>query len=62
VAPTKVVGATAIVPAQPDFDDLVGRLFGPPPPVRAFVQNGNGSRGSARRSRATSYRRDSGSC
>ena len=28
VAPTKVVGATAIVPAQPDLDDLVGRLFG----------------------------------
>jgi LytR cell envelope-related transcriptional attenuator/LytR_cpsA_psr family len=45
VAPTKVVGATAIVPAQPDFDDLVGRLFGTPPPVRAFVQNGNGSPG-----------------
>jgi hypothetical protein len=45
VAPTKVVGATAIVPAQPDFDDLVGRLFGAPPPVRAFVQNGNGSPG-----------------
>jgi NAD(P)-dependent dehydrogenase (short-subunit alcohol dehydrogenase family) len=36
---------TAIVPAQPDFDDLVGRLFGAPPPVRAFVQNGNGSPG-----------------
>src|SRR5204862_6434597 len=45
VAPTKVVGATAIVPAQPDFDDLVGRLFGAPPPVRAFVQNGSGSPG-----------------
>ncbi len=45
VAPTKVVGATAIVPAQPDLDELVGRLFGTPPPVRAFVQNGNGSPG-----------------
>jgi len=42
VAPTKVVGATAIVPAQPDFDELVGRLFGTPIPVRAFVQNGSG--------------------
>jgi LytR cell envelope-related transcriptional attenuator/cell envelope-related transcriptional attenuator-like protein len=45
VAPTKVVGATAIVPAQPDFDDLVERLFGTPAPVRAFVQNGSGSPG-----------------
>jgi len=45
VAPTKVVGATAIVPAQPDFDELVGRLFGTPIPVRAFVQNGSGSPG-----------------
>ena len=34
--------ATAIVPAQPDFDELVGRLFGTPIPVRAFVQNGSG--------------------
>jgi len=42
VAPTKVVGATAIIPAQPDFDELVGRLFGTPIPVRAFVQNGSG--------------------
>ncbi|TMK90238.1 MAG: LytR family transcriptional regulator [Actinobacteria bacterium] len=46
VAPTKVVGATAIVPAQPDFDELVGRLFATPIPVRAFVQNGSGSPGS----------------
>jgi len=45
VAPTKVVGATAIVPAQPDLDDLVKRLFGTPTPVRAFVQNGNGNPG-----------------
>jgi hypothetical protein len=42
VAPTKVVGGTAIVAAQPDFDDLVGRLFGTPPPIRALVQNGTG--------------------
>jgi LytR cell envelope-related transcriptional attenuator/LytR_cpsA_psr family len=45
VAPTKVVGATAIVPAQPDFDDLVSRLFGTSAPVRAFVQNGSGAPG-----------------
>jgi hypothetical protein len=42
VAPTKVVGGTAIVPAQPDFDDLVGRLFGTPVPIRTLVQNGTG--------------------
>jgi LytR cell envelope-related transcriptional attenuator len=42
VAPTKVVGGTAIVLAQPDFDDLVGRMFGTPKPVRVLVQNGTG--------------------
>src|SRR5439155_9252058 len=42
VAPTKVVGGTAIVAAQPDFDQLVGRVFGTPEPVRVFVQNGTG--------------------
>jgi hypothetical protein len=42
VAPTKVVGGTAIVASQPDFDDLVGRMFGTPRPVRVLVQNGTG--------------------
>jgi hypothetical protein len=42
VAPTKVVGGTAIVAAQPDFDQLVGRVFGTAEPVRVFVQNGTG--------------------
>jgi hypothetical protein len=45
VAPTKVVGGTALVPSQPDFDDLVGRIFGTPVPVRALVQNGSGAPG-----------------
>jgi hypothetical protein len=43
VAPTKVVGGTAIVAAQPDLDDLMGNIFGTPKPVRALVQNGTGS-------------------
>ena len=43
VAPTKVVGGTAVVAAQPDFDDLVGNIFGTPQPIRALVQNGTGS-------------------
>jgi len=42
VAPTEVVGGTAIVAKQPDLDDLVGNLFGTPPPIRALVQNGTG--------------------
>jgi LytR cell envelope-related transcriptional attenuator len=45
VAPTKVVGGTVLVPSQPDFDDLVGRIFGTPAPVRALVQNGTGTPG-----------------
>src|SRR5262249_25507332 len=36
VAPTTVVGGTAIVPKQPDLDQLVGHLFGTPEPVRAL--------------------------
>ena len=45
VAPTEVVGGTAIVPKQPEFDDLVGRTFGTPVPVRTLVQNGSGQPG-----------------
>jgi len=45
VAPTQVVGGTAIVPSQPAFDQLVGRLFGTPAPVRTLVLNGNGKPG-----------------
>jgi hypothetical protein len=45
VAPTKVVGGTVLVPSQPDFDELVGRIFGTPLPVRALVQNGTGTPG-----------------
>jgi LytR cell envelope-related transcriptional attenuator/LytR_cpsA_psr family len=42
VAPTEVVGGTAIVVKQPDLDDLVGRVFGTPEPIPALVQNGTG--------------------
>ena len=43
VAPTTVVGGTAIVPKQPDLEQLVGHLFGTPAPVKALVENGTGS-------------------
>jgi len=42
VAPTSVVGGTALVPKTPDFDELVGLLFGTPAPIRTLVQNGSG--------------------
>jgi len=45
VAPTHVVGGTAIVPQQPDFDQLVGQIFGTPKPIPALVQNGSGEPG-----------------
>jgi hypothetical protein len=45
VAPTHVVGGTALVPDQPGFDDLIGRTFGTPIPVKTLVQNGTGQPG-----------------
>jgi hypothetical protein len=45
VAPTQVVGGTVLVASQPEFDELVGRIFGTPVPVRALVQNGSGTPG-----------------
>jgi LytR cell envelope-related transcriptional attenuator/LytR_cpsA_psr family len=45
VAPTQVVGGTVLVASQPEFDELVGRIFGTPVPVRALVQNGSGAPG-----------------
>jgi len=45
VPPTQVVGGTALVAKQPDFDELVGRVFGTPVPVRTLVQNGSGAPG-----------------
>jgi len=45
VGPTHVVGGTALVASQPDFDELVGHIFGTPLPVRALVQNGSGAPG-----------------
>ena len=45
IMPTQIVGGAALIPAQPDLDELMGQLFGTPMPVRAEVQNGNGEPG-----------------
>lgn len=45
IAPTQEVGGTALIAAQPSFDDLMAELFGTPAPTRAEVRNGNGEPG-----------------
>ncbi len=42
IAPTEVIGATVTVLQEPEFDSLVGEMFGTEPPIRVIVQNGNG--------------------
>lgn len=45
VGPVQVVGGTAMIPLQPDFDAMVGELFGTVRPVRVDVRNGTGAPG-----------------
>ncbi len=45
IMPTQVVGGTALIPAQPDENELMAELFATPTPVRAEVRNGNGEPG-----------------
>lgn len=45
VGPVQVVGGTAMIPLQPDFDAMVGQLFGTVTPVRVDVRNGSGAPG-----------------
>ena len=45
IAPTQIVGGSALIPAQPDFDQLMSQLFATTTPRRAEVRNGNGQPG-----------------
>jgi hypothetical protein len=45
LAPAEVVAGTVTVPSQPEFDEMMGTLFGIGTPVRAIVQNGSGQPG-----------------
>jgi hypothetical protein len=45
IVPTQVVGVTALIPAQPDLDELMTELFGAETPARAAVLNGSGEPG-----------------
>ena len=45
LAPTEIVAGTVLVPSQPDFDDMMGQLFGTSAPVRTIIQNGSGQPG-----------------
>jgi len=45
LAPVAPVAATALVLAQPEFDELVRQLYALPEPLRVLVQNGSGEPG-----------------